>query len=187
MKMSSMMPDVQEVLISSEEIEAKVREIGARISEDYRGERLLLVGVLRGAVVVMSDLMRNVDLPCELDFMDISSYGTGTSSSGVVRILKDLEEDITGRHVLIVEDIIDTGLTLSYLRRSLLARKPLSLEICSLLSKPSRRRVELDVKYLGFEVPDEFVVGYGLDYAGAYRNLPDICVLKPEVFSGTHD
>ncbi len=185
--MSSMMPDVQEVLISSEEIEAKVREIGARISEDYRGERLLLVGVLRGAVVVMSDLMRNVDLPCELDFMDISSYGTGTSSSGVVRILKDLEEDITGRHVLIVEDIIDTGLTLSYLRRSLLARKPLSLEICSLLSKPSRRRVELDVKYLGFEVPDEFVVGYGLDYAGAYRNLPDICVLKPEVFSGTHD
>ena len=184
MKMSSMMPDVQEVLISSEDIEEKVREIGALISEDYRGERPLLVGVLRGAVVVMSDLMRSVDLPCELDFMDISSYGSGTSSSGVVRILKDLEEDITGRHVLIVEDIIDTGLTLSYLRRSLLARKPASLEICALLSKPSRRRVELDVKYLGFEVPDEFVVGYGLDYAGAYRNLPDICILKPEVFSG---
>ncbi len=184
MKMSSMMPDVQEVLISSEEIESKVSEIGARVSEDYRGERPLLVGILRGAVVVMSDLMRNIDLPCEIDFMDISSYGTGTSSSGVVRILKDLEEDITGRHVLIVEDIIDTGLTLSYLLRSLLARKPASLEICALLSKPSRRRVELDVKYLGFEVPDEFVVGYGLDYAGAYRNLPDICVLKPEVFSG---
>jgi hypoxanthine phosphoribosyltransferase len=180
-----MMPDVQEVLISSEEIEEKVREIGARISNDYRGEKPLLVGILRGAVVIMSDLMRNIDLPCELDFMDISSYGTGTSSSGVVRILKDLEEDITGRHVLIVEDIIDTGLTLSYLLRSLLARKPASLEICALLSKPSRRRVELDVKYLGFEVPDEFVVGYGLDYAGAYRNLPDICVLKPEVFSGT--
>ena len=187
MKMSSMMPDVQEVLISSEEIGEKVREIGARISEDYRGEKPLLVGILRGAVVVMSDLMRNIDLQCELDFMDISSYGTGTSSSGVVRILKDLEEDITGRHVLIVEDIIDTGLTLSYLRRSLLARKPASLEICSLLSKPSRRRVELDVKYLGFEVPDEFVVGYGLDYAGAYRNLPDICVLRPEVFSGPQD
>jgi hypoxanthine phosphoribosyltransferase len=182
-----MMPDVQEVLISSADIESKVREIGALISEDYRGEKLLLVGILRGAVVVMSDLMRNINLQCELDFMDISSYGTGTSSSGVVRILKDLEEDITGRHVLIVEDIIDTGLTLSYLRRSLLARKPASLEICSLLSKPSRRRVELDVKYLGFEVPDEFVVGYGLDYAGAYRNLPDICVLKSEVFSGTHD
>jgi hypoxanthine phosphoribosyltransferase len=181
------MPDVQEVLISSADIESKVREIGALISEDYRGEKLLLVGILRGAVVVMSDLMRNINLQCELDFMDISSYGTGTSSSGVVRILKDLEEDITGRHVLIVEDIIDTGLTLSYLRRSLLARKPASLEICSLLSKPSRRRVELDVKYLGFEVPDEFVVGYGLDYAGAYRNLPDICVLKSEVFSGTLD
>ena len=185
--MSSMMPDVQEVLISSEEIAEKVREIGAGISGDYRGEKPLLVGILRGAVVVMSDLMRNIDLQCELDFMDISSYGTGTSSSGVVRILKDLEEDITGRHVLIVEDIIDTGLTLSYLRRSLLARKPASLEICSLLSKPSRRRVELDVKYLGFEVPDEFVVGYGLDYAGAYRNLPDICVLRPEVFSGPQD
>jgi hypoxanthine phosphoribosyltransferase len=182
-KMSSMMPDVKEVLISSEEIEEKVREIGARITEDYRGEKLLLVGILRGAVVIMSDLMRNIDLPCELDFMDISSYGSGTSSSGVVRILKDLEEDITGRHVLIVEDIIDTGLTLSYLMRSLLARRPASLEICALLSKPSRRRAELDVKYLGFDVPDEFVVGYGLDYAGAYRNLPDICILKPEVFS----
>jgi hypoxanthine phosphoribosyltransferase len=165
-----MMPDVKEVLITSQEIEEKVREIGARITEDYRGENPLLIGVLRGAVVVMSDLMRNIDLQCELDFMDISSYGSGTSSSGVVRILKDLEEDITDRHVLIVEDIIDTGLTLSYLRRSLLARGPASLEICALLSKPSRRRTE-------------FVVGYGLDYAGAYRNLPDICILKPEVFA----
>jgi hypoxanthine phosphoribosyltransferase len=178
-----MMSDVKEVLITSKEIEEKVREIGARITEDYRGEKPLLIGVLRGAVVVMSDLMRNIDLQCELDFMDISSYGSGTSSSGVVRILKDLEENITGRHVLIVEDIIDTGLTLSYLMRSLLARKPASLEVCALLSKPTRRRVELDVRYLGFEVPDEFVVGYGLDYAGAYRNLPDICVLKPEVFA----
>ena len=183
MSMSSMMPDVKEVLITSQEIEEKVREIGARITEDYRGEKPLLVGVLRGAVVIMSDLMRNIDLQCELDFMDISSYGSGTSSSGVVRILKDLEEDITDRHVLIVEDIIDTGLTLSYLMRSLLARKPASLEICALLSKPSRRRARLDVRYLGFEVPDEFVVGYGLDYAGAYRNLPDICVLKSEVFA----
>jgi hypoxanthine phosphoribosyltransferase len=178
-----MMPDVKEVLISSKEIEDKVREIGARITEDYRGEKPLLIGILRGAVVVMSDLMRNIDLQCELDFMDISSYGSGTSSSGVVRILKDLEENITDRHVLIVEDIIDTGLTLSYLLRSLQARKPASLEICALLSKPSRRRADLDVRYLGFEVPDEFVVGYGLDYAGAYRNLPDICVLKPEVFA----
>ena len=184
MKMSSMMPDVQEVLIPSDEIQAKLRELGARITTDYRGEKPLLVGILRGAIVVMGDLMRNIDLQCEIDFMDISSYGSGTSSSGVVRILKDLEEDITGRRVLIVEDIIDTGLTLSYLLRSLQARKPASLEICSLLSKPSRRRVDLDVKYLGFEVPDEFVVGYGLDYAGAYRNLPDICILKPEVFGG---
>jgi hypoxanthine phosphoribosyltransferase len=178
-----MMPDVKEVLITSQEIEDKVREIGARITEDYKGEKPLLIGILRGAVVIMSDLMRNIDLQCELDFMDISSYGTGTSSSGVVRILKDLEEDITDRHVLIVEDIIDTGLTLSYLLRSLQARKPASLEICALLSKPSRRRADLEVRYLGFEVPDEFVVGYGLDYAGAYRNLPDICVLKPEVFA----
>jgi hypoxanthine phosphoribosyltransferase len=183
-KMTSMMPDVAEVLITGEQIEEKVCELGERITQDYAGERLLLVGVLRGAVVVMGDLMRCIDLPCEIDFMDISSYGSGTSSSGVVRILKDLEEDITGRHVLIVEDIIDTGLTLSYLRRSLLTRGPTSLEICALVTKPSRRRVELDVKYLGFEVPDEFVVGYGLDYAGAYRNLPDICVLKEEVFSG---
>ncbi len=181
--MSSMMPDVKEVLIPSSEIQDKVRELGERVTEDYRGEKPLLIGVLRGAVVVMGDLMRNIDLQCEIDFMDISSYGSGTSSSGVVRILKDLEEDITDRHVLIVEDIIDTGLTLSYLLRSLLARKPASLQICALLSKPSRRRVDLDVKYLGFEVPDEFVVGYGLDYAGAYRNLPDICILKPEVFA----
>ena len=178
-----MMPDVKEVLIPSDKVQEKVRELGERITEDYRGERPLLVGVLRGAVVVMGDLMRQIDLPCEIDFMDISSYGSGTSSSGVVRILKDLEEDITDRHVLVVEDIIDTGLTLSYLRRSLLARRPASLEICAFLSKPSRRRVELDVKYLGFEVPDEFVVGYGLDFAGAYRNLPDICVLRPEVFA----
>jgi hypoxanthine phosphoribosyltransferase len=182
-KMTSLMPDVKEVLIPSSDIQEKVTEIGERITEDYKGKRLLLVGVLRGAVIVLGDLMRKIDLPCEIDFMDISSYGTGTSSSGVVRILKDLEEDITDRHVLVVEDIIDTGLTLSYLLRSLQARKPASLEIFALLSKPSRRRVELDVKYLGFEVPDEFVVGYGLDFAGAYRNLPDICVLKPEVFA----
>ncbi len=173
-----------EVLISSEEIEAKVREIGALISEDYEGEKLLLVGILRGAVVVLADLIRSIELPCELDFMDLSSYGTGTTSSGVVRILKDLEEDITGRHVLIVEDIIDTGLTLSYLRRTLLARKPASLEMFSLLSKPSRRRVDLEVRYVGFEVPDVFVVGYGIDYAGAYRNLPDIHALKPQEDEG---
>jgi hypoxanthine phosphoribosyltransferase len=174
-----MASEVGEVLVASGEIEAKVRELGERITEDYRGEKPLLVGILRGAVVVMSDLMRRIELPCEIDFMEVSSYGMGTASSGVVRILKDLREDITGRHVLIVEDIVDTGLTLSYLRRSLLLRKPASLEICSLLSKPSRRRVELDVRYVGFEVPDEFVVGYGIDYAGSYRNLPDIYAMSP--------
>src|ERR671919_2501816 len=184
MEKSNMMPSVTEVLVTSEDIKEKVRELGERITEDYQGERLLLVGILRGAVVFLSDLMRHLQLPCEIDFMEVSSYGADTTSSGVVRILKDLEEDITGRHVLIVEDIIDTGLTLTYLRRSLLARKPASLEICALLSKPSRRQIDLDVKYVGFEVPDEFVVGYGLDYAGAYRNLPDICVLKEEVFGG---
>jgi hypoxanthine phosphoribosyltransferase len=179
-----MMSEAGRVLVPSEKIGQRVRELGERISEDYRGEELLLVGILRGAVVFLSDLMRCLELPCEIDFMDISSYGTGTSSSGVVRILKDLEEDITDRHVLIVEDIIDTGLTLSYLRRTLLARKPASLEICSLLSKPSRRQVDLEAKYLGFEVPDEFVVGYGIDYAGAYRNLPDIRALESEAARG---
>ena len=172
-----MMDVMGPVLVSSDDIQEKVRELGERITQDYRAEKLLLVGILRGAVVFLSDLMRHLQLPCEIDFMDISSYGTGTQSSGVVRILKDLEEDITGRHVLIVEDIVDTGLTLSYLRRTLLQRRPESLEICALLTKPSRRQVDLSVKYLGFEVPDEFVIGYGIDYAGAYRNLPDIRVL----------
>ena len=175
-----MMLGTGEVLMGSEEIQEKVREMGERITQDYAGERLLLIGILRGAVVVLSDLMRCVDLPCDIDFMDISSYGSGTSSSGVIRIHKDLEEDVDGRHVLIVEDIIDTGLTLSYLRRSLLARNPASLEICTLLTKPSRRQVELDVKYVGFEVPDVFVVGYGIDYDGSYRNLPEIRALQPE-------
>jgi hypoxanthine phosphoribosyltransferase len=173
-----MMDGMGPVLVASEDIQAKVRELGGRITQDYREERLLLVGILRGAVVFLSDLMRHLELSCEIDFMDISSYGSGTSSSGVVRILKDLEEDITDRHVLIVEDIIDTGLTLSYLTRILGARKPASLEICTLLSKPSRRQADIEVKYLGFEVPDEFVVGYGIDFAGRYRNLRDIRVLK---------
>jgi hypoxanthine phosphoribosyltransferase len=179
-----MTPEAGTMLVTSEEIQDKVCELGERITEDYRGEDLLLVGILRGAVVFLSDLMRHLELSCEIDFMDISSYGSGTSSSGVVRILKDLEEDITDRHVLIVEDIIDTGLTLSYLLRSLLARKPASLEICTLLSKPSRRQADIEVKYLGFEVPDEFVVGYGIDFAGRYRNLRDIRALKSEDAGG---
>jgi hypoxanthine phosphoribosyltransferase len=176
--------EVGRVLVSSEEIQEKVREIGDRITEDYQSKNLLLVGILRGAVVFLSDLMRHLELPCEIDFMEVSSYGADTTSSGVVRILKDLQEGITDRHVLIVEDIIDTGLTLSYLRRSLLARKPASLEICALLSKPSRRQIDLEVKYVGFEVPDVFVVGYGIDFAGAYRNLPDIRALDSEAASG---
>jgi hypoxanthine phosphoribosyltransferase len=180
--MSSVMPDVREVLVSSDQIQDKVQEIGARISEDYRGEQPLLVGILRSAVVFLSDLIREVDLKCEIDFMEVSSYGTGTSSSGAVRVLKDLHEDIYGRHVIIVEDIVDTGLTLSYIMEMLQTRHPASLQACSLLSKPSRREVEVPVKYLGFNVPDEFVVGYGIDFAGEYRNLPDICVLKSEVF-----
>src|SRR5215213_9311638 len=166
------------VLVSSDDIQQKVRELGERITGDYREDKLLLVGILRGAVVFLSDLMRHLELPCEIDFMEVSSYGAGTQSSGVVRILKDLEEDITGRHVLVVEDIIDTGLTLSYLLRSLQAREPASLEVCALLTKPSRRRVELDVKYLGFEIPNRFVIGYGLDFAERYRNLPFVGVLR---------
>jgi hypoxanthine phosphoribosyltransferase len=173
-----MTPEAGTMLVTSEEIQDKVRELGERITEDYQGEDLLLVGILRGAVVFLSDLMRHLELTCEIDFMDVSSYGAETTTSGVVRILKDLEEDITGRHVLIVEDIIDTGLTLSYLTRILGARKPASLEICTLLSKPSRKQANIDVKYLGFEVPDEFVVGYGIDFAGRYRNLRDIRALK---------
>jgi hypoxanthine phosphoribosyltransferase len=182
-KMSRLMPnDVKEVLVPSERIQQRVSEIGRRITEDYRGKRPLLVGILRGAIVFLSDLIRQVDLPCEIDFLEVSSYGTDVSSSGVVRLLKDLHEHITERHVLIVEDIIDTGLTISYLQRFLSVRRPASLEVCTLLSKPSRRQVELEVKYVGFEVPDEFVVGYGIDYAGMYRNLPDVCLLKEEVF-----
>jgi hypoxanthine phosphoribosyltransferase len=177
---SEMIAGTGPVLVSSHDIQDKVRELGERITGDYGEDKLLLVGILRGAVVFLSDLMRHLQLPCEIDFMEVSSYGASTQSSGVVRILKDLEEDITGRHVLLVEDIIDTGLTLSYLRRALLQREPASLEICALLTKPSRRQVDLRVRYLGFEVPDEFVIGYGIDFAGAYRNLPDIHVLKPE-------
>jgi hypoxanthine phosphoribosyltransferase len=177
---SRMIAGTGPVLVSSHDIQDKVRELGERITGDYGEDKLLLVGILRGAVVFLSDLMRHLQLPCEIDFMEVSSYGASIHSSGVVRILKDLEENITGRHVLLVEDIIDTGLTLSYLRRTLLQREPASLEICALLSKPSRRQVDLRVRYLGFEVPDEFVIGYGIDFAGAYRNLPDIHVLKPE-------
>lgn len=178
---SGTMLDIREVLISSEEIQDKVRDLGERITEDYAGEKLLLVGILKGSIVVLSDLMRHISLPCEIDFMAVSSYGAGTTSSGDIRVLKDLTWGVDVRHVLIVEDIVDTGLTLSHLLGLLRSRGADTVETCTLLSKPSRREVEVGIKYLGFEVPDEFVVGYGIDYAGSYRNLPDVCTLKPEI------
>ena len=166
-------------LITSEEIAAKLTEMGRQITEDYRGQDLLLVGVLRGAFMVMADLARHVDLPVEFDFMAVSSYGASTQTSGVVRILKDLDEEIAGRHVLIVEDFIDSGLTLNYLMKSLNVRKPASLEIAALLLKEGIQRVPIEVKYVGFPIGPEFVVGYGLDYAGKYRNLPYVGVMGP--------
>lgn len=175
--------DIKKILIAEDELQAKVKELGAKITEDYQGKDLLLVCVLKGAVLFVSDLMKRIDLPLEIDFMAISSYGSNTQSSGVVRILKDLNQSIEGRNVLIVEDIIDSGLTLSYLAENLRARGPESVEICTILDKPDRRTTSLDIKYTGFQVPDEFVVGYGLDYAEKYRNLPYIAVLKEEVYT----
>lgn len=167
-------------LITAEEIDAKLAELGKQISEDYKGQELLLVGVLRGAFMVMADLARHIDLTVEFDFMAVSSYGASTQTSGVVRILKDLDEEIEGRHVLIVEDIIDSGLTLNYLIKSLRVRKPESLEIAAMLLKEGIQRVPIDVKYVGFSIGPEFVVGYGLDYAGKYRNLPYVGVMGQE-------
>ena len=178
---TSVHADVGEVLIDAETLRGRVEELGAEISADYEGRDLLLVGVLKGAIFFISDLMRELTVPCEIDFMAISSYGAGTDSSGVVRILKDLEINISGRDVLVVEDIIDSGLTLSYLRRTLGARKPASLEICALLTKPERREVDVPVRYVGFEIPNRFVIGYGLDFAERYRNLPYIGVLHPDL------
>ena len=176
--------DVEEILIEEETLRARVAELGASITEDYRGRDLLLVGVLKGAVFFMADLMRQMTIPCEVDFMAISSYGASTDSSGVVRILKDLDINIEGRDVLVVEDIIDSGLTLSYLMRNLRARQPVSLEVCALLTKPGRREIDVPVRYIGFEIPNRFVVGYGLDYAERYRNLPYVGVLQEEVEAG---
>jgi hypoxanthine phosphoribosyltransferase len=172
---------VGEILIEADELQARIAELGREISADYAGRDLLLVGVLKGAVFFMADLMRHVTVPCELDFMAISSYGASTDSSGIVRILKDLDLNIEGRHVLVVEDIIDSGLTLSYLTRALEAREPASLEICTLLTKPERREVEVPVRYVGFEIPNRFVIGYGLDFAERYRNLPFVGVLHDDL------
>jgi hypoxanthine phosphoribosyltransferase len=172
---------VGEVLIEEDALQARITELGAEVSQEYEGRDLLLVGVLKGAVFFMADLMRELTVPCEIDFMAISSYGAATDSSGVVRILKDLDANIAGRHVLVVEDIIDSGLTLSYLMRSLSARKPASLEICALLTKPERREIDVPVKFVGFEIPNKFVIGYGLDFAERYRNLPYVAVLHPDL------
>jgi hypoxanthine phosphoribosyltransferase len=169
---------VSEVLVDRDALADRISELGEEISEDYEGRDLLLVGVLKGAVFFMADLMRHVTVPCEVDFMAISSYGAATDSSGVVRILKDLDINIRDRHVLVVEDIIDSGLTLSYLVRNLSAREPASLEICALLTKPARREIEVPVRYVGFEIPNRFVIGYGLDFAERYRNLPYVGVLN---------
>lgn len=175
--------DIERILITGNDVQDKIRELGDRITEDYRGRDLLLVGVLKGAFVLMADLSRNIRLPLQFDFMAVSSYGVATKTSGVVRIMKDLDRDIEGKDVLLVEDIVDSGLTLAYLLRNLRARKPASLEVCALLRKPEVQQVSLDIKYKGFEIPPVFVVGYGLDFAEKYRNLPYVATLKPEAYA----
>ena len=172
--------DVGEILVQRDDLEHRVRELAAEISRDYADRELLLIGVLKGAVFFLADLMRHLDIVCEVDFMAVSSYGASTDSSGVVRILKDLDAPIEGRDVLIVEDIVDSGLTLSYLFRMLRARGPASLEVCALLTKPDRREIDLPIRYVGFEIPNRFAIGYGLDYAERFRNLPYVAVLAAE-------
>jgi hypoxanthine phosphoribosyltransferase len=174
---SSGVERIGETLIGSERLHARVAELGDEISRDYAGRDLVLVGVLKGALIFMADLMRSLEVPCEIDLMAVSSYGSATDSSGVVRILKDLDTSINGRHVLIVEDIVDSGLTLQYLLRNLRAREPASIEVCALLTKPERRRVETPIRYTGFEIPNLFVIGYGLDHAQRHRNLDYVAVL----------
>jgi hypoxanthine phosphoribosyltransferase len=168
---------IGEILVEADDLRERVKALGEQISEDYADRDLLLVGVLKGAVFFLSDLMRHLDVPCEVDFMAVASYGSSTDSSGVVRILKDLDIPIEGREVLIVEDIVDSGLTLSYLLRTLRARNPKSLEVCALLTKPERRKVDLPIRYVGFEIPNRFAIGYGLDHAEKFRNLPYVAVL----------
>jgi hypoxanthine phosphoribosyltransferase len=172
--------EIGEILVQADQLKHRIRELGESISRDYADKDLLLVGVLKGAVFFLSDLMRHISIPCEVDFMAVASYGSATDSSGVVRILKDLDSAIEGRDVLIVEDIVDSGLTLKYLLRNLGARGPASLEVCALLTKPERRKVELDAKYVGFEIANKFVIGYGLDYAERYRNLPYVAALAEQ-------
>lgn len=176
--------DIQEILFTEEQLKSRVNEIARQIEADYAGREIMLISVLRGSFIFMADLCRAIRLPCTLDFMSVSSYGAGTTSSGQVQITKDLSEDITGRHVIVVEDILDSGNTLSYLLNILEHRHPASVRLCTLLDKPERRTKPVDLHYRGFTIPDAFVVGYGLDYAEKYRNLPYIGILKPEVYGG---
>ncbi|MCX7642351.1 MAG: hypoxanthine phosphoribosyltransferase [Armatimonadetes bacterium] len=176
--------DIEAVLLTEEQIQRRIAELGAQISADYAGKELHLIGVLRGALMFMADLMRHLTVPCSCDFIAIASYGMDTKSSGVVRILKDLDDSIQGKHVLIVEDIVDTGLTLNYILNLIRSRNPASVRVCALLDKPERRIVPVEIHYLGFTIPNRFVVGYGLDYAQKYRNLPYIGILRPEIYGG---
>lgn len=173
---------IERVLITKEELDKKVEELGKQISKDYEGKELIMIGVLKGGFIFLSDLAREITIPIDIDFMSVSSYGDSSESSGVVKIIKDVDTNIDGKHVLIVEDIIDTGLTLNHLVELLKTRNPLSVKICAALDKPSRRRAALKIDYKGIEIPDEFVVGYGLDYAGKYRNIPEVCVLKKDIY-----
>ena len=182
--MDAFADDIEKVLIPEDEIQAKLAEMGAKITADYQGRNLLLVGVLKGAFVVMADLSRHIQLPLQFDFMAVSSYGAATKTSGVVRILKDLDHDLKDRDVLVVEDIVDSGLTLKYLLKNLAGRKPATLEVAALLRKEGIQQVDLDVRYVGFDIPNEFVVGYGLDYGEKYRNLPYIGMLRPSAYAG---
>ncbi len=178
-----MLKDVETILLDENVLAKRIHELGEEISKDYAGEEVMLVGILKGASVFLSDLIRQINLPAYIDYMVVSSYGNSAETSGVVRILKDLEDNIEGKNIIIVEDIIDTGLTLAYLKHNLLSRHPKSLKICTLLDKPARREIEINIDYKGFEVPDEFIIGYGIDYAEKYRNLPFIGVLKREVYA----
>lgn len=175
--------DIEKVLITKEEIAKRIKELGEQITQDYNGEEVIVIGVLKGSALFMADLIRNMDLPVQIDFLVASSYGGGTESSGNVKIIKDINVDVHDKHVMMVEDIIDTGITMKNLKEIFSVRQCKSFKICTLLDKKERRKVEIDADYIGFDVPNEFVVGYGLDYDGKYRNIPEICVLKPEVYA----
>ncbi len=177
-----MLEDVKGVLVSRDAIKEMVKKLGEKISEDYEGKDLILVGVLKGGFVFLADLIREITIPVDMDFISVSSYGTSTKTSGVVRIIKDIDISISNKHVLIVEDLVDTGLTLKHLKELFNTRRPESVKVCAAFDKPSRRKVDMEIEYKGIIIPDEFIVGYGLDYAGKYRNLPDVCTLKPRVY-----